>query len=109
MDVEDGIVKSCSRTGGSKGWQLYSVSRWTAEDGKKLRKHIEEEFENGNRQIYWDDVVMFCHFKEYKLGINKMEKKDIIEIDNLDELISIDRSYEKYRRLKPDTEETGNE
>ena len=35
MDVENGVVKSCSRTGGTKGWQLYSISRWTAEDGKK--------------------------------------------------------------------------
>ena len=105
MEEEDGIVKSCSRTGGSKGWQLYSISRWTAEDGKKLCKHIEEEFENGNRQIYWDDVVMFCHFNEYKLGIYKMKKEDIIEIDNLEELISIDRNYEKYRITTPDTEE----
>ena len=31
--VENGIVTSCSRTGGKRGWQLYSVSRWTAEDG----------------------------------------------------------------------------
>ena len=30
MDVEDGVVKSCSRSGGAHGWQLYSVSRWTA-------------------------------------------------------------------------------
>ena len=32
--VEDGIVTSCSRTGGKGGWQLYSISRWTAEYGK---------------------------------------------------------------------------
>lgn len=32
---EEGIVTSCSRTGGDKGWQLYSISRWTKEDGKK--------------------------------------------------------------------------
>ena len=36
MEVEDGVVKSCSRTGGRHGWQLYSISRWTAEDGAKL-------------------------------------------------------------------------
>ena len=30
-------VTSCSRTGGNKGWQLFSVSRWTAEDGKKTQ------------------------------------------------------------------------
>lgn len=94
MDVKDDVVQSCSRTGGSHGWQLYSISRWTAEDGAKLKKHIEEEFEIGNRQIYWDDVAMFCHFEDYTLSIRKMKATDIIEIDGLDELIAIDKSYE---------------
>ena len=96
MNVEDGEVKSCSRFGGSHGWQLYSISRWTAEDGAKLRKHLEYEFERGNRQIYWDDVPMFCHFKDYKLGIWVMKKNDIIEIDGLEELVAIDPSYKIY-------------
>ena len=96
MDVEDGVVRSCSRTGGAHGWQLYSISRWTKADGEKLRKHLEYEFDRGNRQIYWDDVVMFCHFEDYTLGIQEMQSKDIIEIDGLDELIKIDVSYEKY-------------
>ena len=34
QQVENGIVTSCSRTGGQKGWQLYSISRWNTEDGK---------------------------------------------------------------------------
>ena len=29
MTVENGIVTTCSENGGDKGWQLYSVSRWT--------------------------------------------------------------------------------
>ena len=96
MDVKDGVVTSCSRVGGSKGWQLYSISRWSAEDGEKLKKHLEYEFESGNRQIYWDDVAMFCHFKEYNLGIREMKSFDIIEIDDLDELVAIDPSYKSY-------------
>ena len=96
MAAEGGVVKSCSRIGGTHGWQLYSISRWTAEDGAKLRKHLEYEFERGNRQIYWDDVVMFCHFSEYTLGIREMQSKDIIEIDGLDELAAIDSYYNKY-------------
>lgn len=96
MDVEDGVVEKCSRTGGSHGWQLYSISRWTAKDGEKLKKHLEYEFERGNRQIYWDDVAMFCHFKDYKLGIREMKSSDIIEIDGLDELVTIDPSYKAY-------------
>lgn len=95
MQVEDGVVKTCSRTGGSNGWQLYSISRWSSEDGEKLRKHLEYEFERGNRDIYWDDVVMFCYFNDYTLGIREMKSSDIIEIDGLDELVAIDHSYEK--------------
>lgn len=95
--VNDGIVTSCSRTGGKGGWQLYSISRWTAEDGKKLKHHLEIEFEQKhNRQIYWDDVVMFCYPDEYQLGIRPMDKDDITEVDNLSELIALDSSYRKY-------------
>lgn len=101
QQVENGIVVSCSRTGGKKGWQLYSISRWTAEDGKKLKKHLELEFEkNNNRQIYWDDVVMFCHKEEYELGIRPMRSEDVIEIDNIQELIAVDSSYRKYQGEK---------
>lgn len=96
MIVEDGIVKSCSRTGGNHGWQLYSVSRWNAKDGKKLKKHLEIEFDRGNRQIYWDDVAMFCYFNAYTLGIREMQKTDIVEIDTLSELANIDPSYRQY-------------
>ena len=94
--VENGIVTACSRTGGKGGWQLYSISRWTEEDGKKLKRHLEIEFEQKkNRQIYWDDVAMFCYPEEYQLGIRPMNKDDIIEVDNLSELIALDASYKK--------------
>ena len=73
LTVEDGIVTGCSRTGGKGGWQLYSISRWNEEDGARLRRHLEIEFEEKqNRQIYWDDVR---------------------EIDSLEELAAADPSY----------------
>lgn len=97
MTVENGIVTSCSRNGGTKGWQLFSISRWSAEDGKKLKHHLEVEFEEKkNRQIYWDDVAMFCYPKEYELGIRQMQYGDIVEVDNLEELIELDASYQSY-------------
>ena len=49
-----------------------------------------------NYQIYWDDVALFCYPEEYSLGIYKMKKDDMLEIDNISELIEIDRTYEKY-------------
>ena len=107
MDVRGEVVQSCSRTGGIHGWQLYSISRWTAEDGEKLRRHLEYEFDRGNRQIYWDDVVMFCHFNDFTLGIREMKSSDIIEIDGLDELVAIDHSYQNF--LQQDNTPAGQE
>ena len=97
LSVQDGIVTGCSRTGGSHGWQLYSISRWNAEDGKKLKKHLETEFEQKkNRQIYWDDVPMFCYPPEYRLGIREMHRDDIVEVDSIAELVKLDSSYRMY-------------
>ena len=109
MNAEDGVVKSCSRTGGNHGWQLYSISRWTQADGEKLRRHLEYEFDRGNRQIYWDDVAMFCHFEDYKLGIWEMQRGDIIEIDGLGELAAIEPSYKIYLQKQEKEEEETNE
>lgn len=97
LTVRNGIVEECSRTGGKGGWQLYSVSRWTSEDGKKLKRHLEMEFEQKkNTRIYWDDVALFCYPEEYQLGIRKMNREDIIEIDNLNELMQMDPGYQNY-------------
>lgn len=97
MTVENDIVTACSRTGGEKGWQLYSISRWSHEDGQKLRRHLELEFEEKqNRQIYWDDVALFCHPEDYTLGIRPMGADDIIEIDSFEELLQLDSTYQSY-------------
>ncbi len=97
MDVEDGVVVSCSRTGGLRGWQLYSISRWTKEDGQKLKRHLEWEFiKKKNQQLYWDDLALFCYPQEYQLGIYEMHKGDVVEIDSLDELASLDARYQGY-------------
>ena len=98
QQVENGKVVSCSRTGGKRGWQLFSISRWNEKDGKKLKRHLELEFENKqNRGIYWDDVVMFNHFDEYDLTVRPMNYGDVIEIDSLDDLMKLDLSYRKIK------------
>lgn len=97
LTVEGGVVASCSRTGGAHGWQLYSVSRWSAQDGRRLRRHLEIEFEEKrNRDIYWDDVALFCHPDEYRLGVFPMKAGDIAEVDSLAELAALDPSYQAY-------------
>ena len=102
QQVENGKVISCSRTGGKRGWQLFSISRWNEKDGKKLKRHLELEFENKqNRGIYWDDVVMFNNFDEYDLTVRPMNYGDVIEIDSLDDLMKLDLSYKKIKEEIP--------
>ena len=93
---ENDSVVHCSPTGGSNGWQLFSVSLWNEHDGKKLKKLLELEFiENKNTDIYWDNIALLVHPDLFELGIRKINKEDIIEIDNYSELIQLDPSYEK--------------
>ena len=97
LTVENDVVTACSRTGADKGWQLFSVSRWSEEDGTRLKGHLEEEFiKKENTQIYWDDVAIFCHPEEYTLGIKEMSAGAIEEIDTIEELAAKDSSYQKY-------------
>ena len=96
LTVENGVINSCSRTGGRRGWQLFSVSRWSAEDGRRLRRHLELEFEERkNRDIYWDDVALFCHPDEYRLGVFPMEPGAVSEVDSLAELAALDPGYRR--------------
>lgn len=91
---ENNKVISCSRNGGKEGWQLFSISRWTEEDGKKLKHYLEEEFEiKKNDQIYWDDVAMFCYPNDFDLTIYPITEGDIVEIDNYSELCALDSTY----------------
>lgn len=107
LTLEGDVVTHCSRTGGKQGWQLYSVSFWSKEDGLRLKHHLEEEFEKKkNRQIYWDDVAMFCHPEDYTLGIRKISDGDIVEVDNFSELCELDKSYTLLN--KEGTKENGN-
>lgn len=91
---DENTVASCSRTGGKNGWQLYSISRWNEKDGKTLKACLEYEFETKkNTGIYWDDVALFCQPEKFRLGIYEMKKGDIVEIDSIEELKEIDKSY----------------
>lgn len=99
LSETDGVVTGCSRTGGERGWELHSVSFWTKEDGERLRKHLEYEYrEQGNREIYWDDVALFCHPEAYELGIRPISGDCLVEIDSFEELCAWDESYASHRR-----------
>ena len=95
LQIDDcGIVTSCSRCGGTSGWQLYGISRWSAVDGKLLRTLVEKEFiDKKNTEIYWDEVALFLYREEFELGIFEMPSEAVFEIDSIEELQSIDNHY----------------
>ena len=96
----DKKIISCNRNGGI-GWRLYSISRWTKEDGKRLIELLEKEFIiNNNTQIYWDDIAMFCYPNLFDLTIYEIKDTDVYEVDTLDDLIKFDASYLKYKGVK---------
>lgn len=91
----EGVVVKCSSDGAEKGWQLYSISRWSAEDGKKLRHLLEIEFmEKKNHQIFWDTIALLLYPENFSLGIFEMNEDDVLEIDEFDDLLRIDPSHQ---------------
>ena len=94
LTLEKGIVTACSRTGADRGWELHSVSFWSKEDGRRLRDHLEREYvEKHHRDIYWDDVALFCYPEEYALGLRAIPAESLREIDSYEELRELDPSY----------------
>ena len=93
LTEKDGIITGCSRTGGKGGWQLFSVSRWTEQDGKKLAALVEQAYKAGRRDLYWDDVPLFLHPEAFTLAVYPMQQGDVIEIDSREDLERIDPSY----------------
>ena len=94
LTVKNNVITGCSPTGGALGWQLYSVSRWSAEDAGKLRRHLEIEFaEKQHTQICWDELALLRYPGEYQLGVRRMCPDDMIGIDALEELAALDSGY----------------
>ena len=95
LTLEGDTVTGCSRTGSDAGgWELHSVSFWSKEDGAKLARHLETDYvENQRTDIYWDDVALFCHPEDYRLGIRPISRDSLLEIDSYEELCEIDPSY----------------
>jgi CTP:phosphocholine cytidylyltransferase-like protein len=99
LHLTDGIITGCSRTGGDRGWELHSVSFWSEEDGARLRQQLELEYgEKHHRDIYWDDVPLFCHRSDYRLGIRPIGRENLMEIDSYEELCELDPSYRALGR-----------
>ena len=90
MTADDDMFIKSTTIGGNEGWQLFGISRWTEEDGQRLRRYIEEEYlVKKNYEIWWDNIPLFIHPESFSLKVAEISKRDLKEIDNFYELIEV--------------------
>ncbi|MCQ2455386.1 MAG: NTP transferase domain-containing protein [Clostridia bacterium] len=66
------------------------------QDGKKYAGHVSAAMDTvEGRMMFWEDVIHKLHRDEYEISIRECLEEDTMEIDSLQELIAIDKSYEK--------------
>lgn len=100
LDVEDGKIKGCQISGQAAAYQLWGISMWTEEDGKRLAELIESEYTGGNRDTYWDELALDKYKDRFDLRIREIPADALAEIDTVAELAAIDASYKKYTEGK---------
>lgn len=90
---QDGYICGM-KLGGENTYLMYGVSYWTAEDGKRLKAHVEKVYSQpGGKSKYWDQVAIECYPEEYRLGVRNFAVGDIIEIDDYVMLKELDGNY----------------
>lgn len=81
--------------GGTDGWRMLGISYWNKDDGIKLAKLLEQAYKMpGGKERYWDIVPLSIFNSEFDLFIRDCSFEDFIELDTLNELKSIDKTYE---------------
>ena len=82
------------RKGGKDCIQMVGISYWDLDSGLKLKKQIQQFYKvELNNQVYWDEVPLL-HFKnDYCIGIETCNACDVYEIDNMNDLVKLDKSY----------------
>lgn len=81
---------------GKKGencYQMIGISYWNDIDGRLLSKAIEDSVESGITDIFWDQIPLEYNKDEFSVQIDICSADDVIEIDTLSELCSIDNKY----------------
>ena len=94
FDTEEGRIVDLHK-GGTDCHHMYGISYWTAEDGAKLARDLQEEFDSCDetKQRFWDDVPCVLRRDNYEVFIEDCTFDDIDEIDSLVELQEIDPRY----------------
>ena len=81
--------------GGTNCHHMFGISYWSAEDGAKLARHVEQVYNSpGGKERYWDQVALEYFPSDYKIMIRECTFDDIVEIDTFKELKKLDKTYD---------------
>lgn len=81
--------------GGKNCHQMIGISYWSAEDGERLEKDLEEVyFSPGGKERYWEQTALLYKKENYKIQIRECNLNDVVEIDTFNELKKIDKTYD---------------
>ena len=91
-----GYVTNYAR-GGEDCYQGYGISFWNQEDSEKLKADLMKVYNSrAGKENLWEFVPLKICKKNYHVEVRSIHKSDIAEIDNFEELISVDPSYANY-------------
>ena len=106
FETKNNIITNFVR-GGKDTYQEVGISYWNSNDGRLLRKDIEEVLNSpGGKELLWENVPLVKRNKNYHVQIKECRKEDIIEIDTFSELCALDPSYKNYRTPNINIEKT---
>ena len=91
--TKKGIVTKIG-IGGVNCHQIVGITYWNKEDGERLGRQLEEDFNApGGKERFWDQVPMENHIADYKVGVRDCRFEDVCEIDTLADLQKLDETY----------------
>ena len=93
FETKDHIITK-QKIGGKNCYQMYGISYYDEDYGKKLSVDIEKVYKMpGGKEKYWDQVPLDICKENYEMVVRECKENDIIEIDTFDELKKIDDIY----------------
>lgn len=93
FESKNGVITGVS-IAGNHCHHMFGLSYWTKEDGERLARHVAELYQKDwGKQLYWDEVALKYYIDDNTIRIRECTFADILEIDTLQELQNLDRSY----------------
>ena len=98
VDVDDhDRITGYHDRGAEKGWLCYGVSRWTPEDGRRLKQLLELEYDQKqNRHIHWDYLPFDLYRDQFDMYIRRTLPGQCVELDSVAQIARVDPSYNVY-------------